>query len=72
MAIDRKELLSTFKKECNNIEPLSPGYNHELLDAVTDIILAEFNHKERATNIQQKVNDVVDRLAKLVVRNQTS
>jgi|TARA_B100000315_G_C14227758_1_gene429475 hypothetical protein len=70
MAIDRKELISTFKNECNKIDSLSPGYNQELFEAVTDIILAEYNHKERATNIQQKVNDVVDRLAKQIVRNQ--
>lgn len=61
MAVDRKKLISIFKDECNKIGPSVDG--NELFEAVTDIILAEFNHQEKATNIQQKVNDIVDRIA---------
>ena len=43
-------------------------YHHELYKAVTDIIYQESLHQEKATRIQQKVNDIITLLGDYVAQ----
>ncbi len=62
MAITKTKLLGAFSEQIQQIEERCPGYRKELLSAVADIIQAERLHETHATNIQQKVSDICDRL----------
>jgi hypothetical protein len=69
MALDRQRLIKVFKEECENLDSSNSeinDYKKELFNAVCDIIYQESLHQERATRIQQKVQDTISRLSEMV------
>jgi len=71
LALDRKRLIKVFKEESEKIESENTkikNYHTELYKAVTDIIYQESLHQERATRIQQKINDVISLLGDYVAK----
>ena len=57
MPLNERKIISIILNECNAVEERCRGYREALVEAVTDIITAERQHRVQGTNIQQKVND---------------
>lgn len=71
MALDRRRLIKVFKEESQKIESENTkikDYHDELYKAVTDIIYQESLHQEKATRIQQKINDIISVLGDYVAQ----
>lgn len=64
MSINRRHLVNIFRERVEQIDEdrRVPGYRVELLKRLTAIIEAEQEHKIRAINVQQRVNDECNRL----------
>jgi hypothetical protein len=57
MPLNERKIISIILDECQRIEERCDGYRKELVEVVTDIIIAEQQHHVQGTNIQQKIND---------------
>lgn len=68
LAIDGNKLLSILWEECNNIEQRCDGYHDTIKTLITEIIVAEYNHKVQATNIQQQINQLCNGAGKFFAR----
>lgn len=68
MAIAQRLLVEVIKQECRQAPERVSGYRQELLIAVGDILLAERQHAVRATQIQQQVEDLCERLGDYLAR----
>ena len=57
MPLNERKIMTTILEECESIEERCDGYKEELVETIIDIIKAERQHREQATNILQKIND---------------
>jgi hypothetical protein len=57
MPLNEKKIITILLDECRSIEDRCVGYRSALVDAITDIVTAERQHRVQSTNIQQKVSD---------------
>ena len=57
MPLNDRKIINIILEECKTVEERCSGYREELIDVITDIITAERQHREKGTNIQQKIND---------------
>ena len=57
MPLNERKIISIILDECKTIEERCDGYQEELVDAITDIITAERQHRVQGTNIQQQISD---------------
>lgn len=57
MPLNEKKIVSMILEQCDTIEERCPGYREAIVDAISDIIEYERQHRVQGTNIQQKVND---------------
>ena len=59
MALNEKKIIQIILAKCQEAPERCSGYRDAILDAITDIIQAERQHRAQGTNIQQKVTDKV-------------
>jgi hypothetical protein len=59
MPLNEKKIIQIILERCGEVPERSNGYRAAVIDAITDIIQAERQHRAQGTNIQQKVNDKV-------------
>jgi hypothetical protein len=61
MAVKQTKLISTLRSKVEEIDETArvPGYHKQLWEALSQIVMAEREHKEAATQIQKKVTDRV-------------
>ena len=64
---DRK-IISIIVRECRGVEERFDGYREEITAAVADILQYERQHRVSATNIQKKINDKCNAIARLLLR----
>ena len=57
MPLNEQKIIKIILDECKSIEERCDGYQEVLVEAITDIITAERQHRVQGTNIQQRVND---------------
>ena len=60
MPLIPKKIVSIISDECKNLEQRCRGYREEMLHTIADILELERQHRIRAINIQQKINDKCD------------
>ena len=60
--MDTRKIIDVIKQKCHEAPERAPDYHDELLDKVSDIVYAEYQHTIRATTIQQKVVDYCEAL----------
>lgn len=57
MPLNEKKIIAILLAETALIEERCEGYREELVNAVTDILEYERQHRVHGTNIQQKISD---------------
>lgn len=68
MPPNNKKMISIILEECRGIEERCDGYREEIIEAITDILQDERNHRVSATNIQKKINDKCNATARFLAR----
>jgi hypothetical protein len=69
MPLTDKKIISIIMEEGGSVPERFEGYREELIQTIGDIITAERGNRVEATNIQQKVNDKVDAVARLLLQS---
>ena len=69
MPLIPKKIVSIISDQCMNLEERYKGYREEILIAIADILELERQHRIRAINIQQKINDKCDATGRLLAEN---
>ena len=57
MPLNEQKIIKIILEECKSIEERCDGYQEVLVEAISEIITAERQHRVQGTNIQQKIND---------------
>jgi len=60
MPLIPKKIVSIISNQCMNLEERCKDYREEILNTIADILELERQHRIRAINIQQKINDKCD------------
>ena len=66
MPLNDKKIISIILDECQGMKERCDGYREEMVDVITEIISYERSHKVEATNIQKKINDKCDAVARFL------
>ena len=69
MPLIQKKIVSIISEQCRNLESKCPGYRDEIFNTIADIIELERQHRIRAINIQQKINDKCDATGRFLAEN---
>ena len=57
MPLNERKIINILLEECKTIEKRCDGYQEELVELISEIIIAERQHRIQGTNIQQKISD---------------
>ena len=60
MPLIQKKIVSIISEQCRSLESKCDGYRGEIFNTIADIIELERQHRIKAINIQQKINDKCD------------
>ena len=60
MPLNQKKIISIILEQCQELDERCEGYRKEMLAVIAEILLYESQHRIRAINIQQKINDKCD------------
>ncbi len=66
MSLNDRKIVSIIFKECIQIDERCEGYRKEIFEVISDIIDYERQHRVQGTNIQQKINDKCNAVAKFL------
>ncbi len=66
MPLNDRKIISIIHEQCVGIEERCDGYREEIIEVVSDILLYERGHRVSATNIQQKINDKFNAVARFL------
>lgn len=69
MPLIQKKIVSIISEHCNNLERKCRGYRGEILNTIVDIMELERQHRIKAINIQQKINDKCDATGRFLAEN---
>lgn len=69
MPLIQKKIISIISDQCQNLEKRCNGYRKEIYNIIADILLLEWQHRIRAINIQQKINDKCDATGRFLAKN---
>ena len=69
MPLIQKKIISIISDQCQNLETRCNGYRKEIYNSIADILLLEWQHRIRAINIQQKINDKCDATGRFLAKN---
>lgn len=74
MPLNERKIIGIILDECKTIEERCDGYREELVEAITDIITAERQHRLQGTNIQKQINDKCNTVGRFLAerRGQTT
>ena len=64
-----KRIINVIKEKCKEAPERAPDYHEALLDTVSEIIWAEYQHAIRATSIQKAITDSCEALGDYIHRN---
>ena len=65
MPLDNKnKIISIIYDQCDEIEERYDGYRTMIIEVIADILMYEREHRVSATNIQKKINDKCNALAR--------
>jgi hypothetical protein len=66
MPLNDKKIISIILEECGEMEERCEGYREEMIEVITEVISYERSHRVEATNIQKKINDKCDAVARFL------
>ena len=66
MPLNDRKIISIIMEEGKAVPERCEGYREELINVIGDVIAFERGHRVEATNIQQKINDKCDAVARLL------
>ncbi len=66
MTVSQRALLETLRQKVDAVDERYDGYQSDLLDHLSDILLLERENQAAATNIQQKVTAKTQALGVLI------
>lgn len=69
MPLIQKKIVSIISNQCQNLEKRCDGYRKEIFNIVAEILALERQHRIRAINIQQKINDKCDATGRFLAKN---
>lgn len=69
MPLIPKKIVSIISNQCMNLEERCNGYREQIFNTIADILDLERQHRIRAINIQQKINDQCDATGRLLADN---
>lgn len=69
MPLIPKKIVSIISDQCINLEERCKGYRKEIFNTIADILDLERQHRIRAINIQQKINDQCDATGRFLAEN---
>jgi len=55
--LNQNKIVTIITNQIKNIEERCPGYREEILNVIAEIVLYEYQHRIKGTNIQKKIND---------------
>ena len=67
--MNTRKIIDVIKGKCHEAAERAPDYHDALLETVSDIVWAEYQHKIRETTIQKKVTDCCEALGDYIQRN---
>lgn len=68
MPLNEKKIISLIMEQAREIPDRAMGYGPALIEAISDIIQAERQHRVHGTSIQQKVNDKCNALGEFLAQ----
>jgi len=71
MALNKK-IVSIISDQCKNLDRKCSGYRKEIFNTIADILMLESQHRIKAINIQQKINDKCDATGRFLAENTAS
>lgn len=67
--MNKRKIIDTIKGKCHEAPERALDYHDALLETVSDIIWAEYQHTIKATTIQKTVTDCCEALGDYIQRN---
>lgn len=67
MPLNNKKIISIILDQASEIDERCDGYKKELINAISDILLYEREHRISATSIQKKINEKCNATAHFLV-----
>lgn len=67
--MNTRKIIDVIKQKCHEAPERAPDYHDAILDVVSDIVWAEYQHTIRQTTIQQKVTECCEVLGDYIQRN---
>lgn len=71
MPLNEQKIITIILNECESVEERYNGYKEDLVELITDIIIAESQHRVKGTNIQQIITDSCYAAADILTRNRS-
>lgn len=69
MPANEQKVIQIILEEIRTAEDRCEGYREELMEAVSDIITSERQHRVKGTNIQQQVNERCHAVGQFLAQN---
>jgi hypothetical protein len=69
MPLIQKKIVSIISDQVKNVDERCKGYREEIFNIVAEILVLERQHRTRAINIQQKINDKCDAAGRFLAEN---
>ena len=66
MPLNDRKIISIILEQSAEIEDRCEGYREELIEVIAEILEYERNHRVSATNIQKKINDKCNAVARFL------
>lgn len=66
MPLNDGKIISIIREQCDGIEERCHGYREEIIEVVSEILRYEQGHRVSATNIQKKINDKFNAVARFL------
>ena len=66
MPLNDRKIISMILEEAKAVPDRCPGYREEVVSAIADIVEQERLHRVQGTNIQQKVSDKCNAVARFL------
>lgn len=66
MPLNDRKIVAIILEQCQRIEERCDGYRDAIVDAISDILEEEYNHRISATNIQKKINNKCNAVARFL------
>ena len=71
MPLNDRKIISIILEQCAEIEERCEGYREELIEVIAEILEYERSHRVSATNIQKKINDKCNAVARFLEMQQS-